>query len=421
MNGAGETFDLTRAGAVALDGADELAPFRGRFVIAEPELLYLDGNSLGRLPGATVPRLRDVVEREWGERLIRTWNEGWYTLSRRLGEKLASLIGAGADEVIVADSTTVNLHKLTLAALAAQPGRSQIITDDLNFPSDMYVFQGTGAELTVVPSPDGVSGPEDGILEAIDEETALVSLSHVTYKSGYLYDLGPITRRAHEAGALVLWDLSHSVGAVPIDLGGHAVDLAVGCTYKYLNGGPGAPAFLYVRRDWQERLRNPIPGWFSQRRQFELGMDYDPSSGIGRFLTGTPPVLSLAAIEPGLDLMREAGLERLRAKSVRQTEYLIALWEAWLAPLGFRLNTPRQPDRRGSHVALGHPEAGRIDQALIEEMGVLPDFRRPDNLRLGVAPLYTRYVDLFEAMARLRRVMVEGVYARYPGELPAVT
>ncbi len=422
MNGSGEAgFALTPEEAAALDVADELAPFRQRFVFADEDLIYLDGNSLGRLPRGAVDLLRDVIERQWGERLIRSWNEGWYDLSRRLGDRLAEIVGARPGEVILADSTTVNLHKLTMAALKARPGRRRLVTDDLNFPSDLYVFQATGAEPVVVPARDGVHGPEAGILEAIDERTALVSLSHVVFKSGYAYDLGAITRRAHEVGALVLWDLSHSVGAMPVGLAEHRVDLAVGCTYKYLNGGPGAPAFLYVRRDWQERLENPIPGWFGHRQPFAFGLEYAAGPGLSRFLTGTPPLLSLAAIEPGVELVLEAGLGRLRAKSMRQTAYLIALWEAWLAPLGFVLNSPRDPAQRGSHVSLGHEDAGRIDQALIERMGVLPDFRRPDSLRFGIAPLYTGYREIYEAMDRVRRVVVEGIFEEFPRELPAVT
>jgi kynureninase len=236
-----------------------------------------------------------------------------------------------------------------------------------------------------------------------------------------VHDLAAITAAAHETGALALWDLSHSVGALPVDLNGAGADLAVGCTYKYLNGGPGAPAFLYVRRDLQEQLLNPIWGWFGQRGQFDMALKYEPAPGLTRFLVGTPPMLSLAAIEPAVDLMLEAGIERLRAKSVAQTEFLIALWAAELKPLGVTLNSPRQAARRGSHVSLGHPEALRIDRALIEEMNVIPDFRYPDNLRLGVAPLYTRFVDIYEGLARLKQVLVERRYEKYPAQRPEVT
>ncbi|MEW5987477.1 MAG: aminotransferase class V-fold PLP-dependent enzyme, partial [Chloroflexota bacterium] len=229
-----------------------------------------------------------------------------------------------------------------------------------------------------------------------------------------------VTTLAHQQGALMLWDLSHAAGAVPIDLKAAGADLAVGCTYKYLNGGPGAPAFLYVRRDLQDQLGNPISGWFSQAGQFDFGLTYRPAKGIGRFLTGTPPLLSLAAVEPGVDLLLEAGMERLRRKSVQQSEYLIALWETYLAPLGFTLNSPRAAGRRGSHVSLGHAEGFRIDQALIHEMNVLPDFRQPDNIRLGIAPIYTTYKEIYTAVMRLRQVVEERLYERYEGERPGV-
>lgn len=410
-----------------LDGQDPLRHFRPRFVVADPELIYLDGNSLGRLPVASQERLRRVIDEEWGGRLIRGWNEGWFELPGRLGDKVAALIGARPGEVILADSTSVNLFKLVVAALRASPGRRKVITDDLNFPSDVYILQGAqhlagpDYELQIVPSADGLNGPVAALTEAIDEQTALVTLSHIVFKSGYTYDLAAVTKLAHRAGALMLWDLSHSVGAMPIDLSGAAADLAVGCTYKYLNGGPGAPAFLYVRRDLQERLLNPISGWMGQADPFQFGLDYRPSSGLRRFLTGTPPILSLAAVEAGLDMTLEAGLERIRAKSVAQTEFLIALWEQELRPLGFRLNSPGDAARRGSHVSLGHDEGWRINRAFIEEMGVLPDFRRPDSIRLGLAPLYTTFGEIAEAVGRLRTVVTERLYEKYSHETPIVT
>ncbi|MCA9938315.1 MAG: kynureninase [Anaerolineales bacterium] len=417
-------FDLTLSEAMALDEQDDLAPFRQAFVIDDPDLIYLDGNSLGRLPRATVGLLQEMVTRQWGQRLIRSWNEGWFTLSRRVGEKIAGILHAHPDEIIIADSTSVNLYKLVVAALHARPGRHTIISDDLNFPSDLYIFQGARGnehQLRILPSPDGIHGPVPALAAALDEDTALLSLSHTAFKSGYTYDMAAITALAHDVGALVLWDLSHSAGAVPVDLRGSGADLAVGCTYKYLNGGPGAPAFLFVRRDWQQTLQQPISGWFGQRNQFALGLAYEASGDITRFLTGTPPLLSLAAIEPGVDLLLDAGINRLRAKSMKQTEYLIAFWQAWLQPLGFTLNSPRDPARRGSHVSLGHAEAARIDRALIEEMNVLPDFRRPDNLRLGIAPLYTSYQDIFTAMTRLRQVVTDRLYEKYAPDMPAVT
>lgn len=410
-----------------LDRQDDLARFRDEFVIDDPDLIYLDGNSLGRLPKRSAARLREVVEEEWGGRLIRGWGEGWYSAPERVGEKIARLVGAGAGEVIVSDSTSVNLFKLVIAALKARPGRHKVVSDDLNFPSDLYILQGAvqlaGPEyrLELVHSEDGLTVSDGALAEAIDEHTALVSLTHTAFKSGHVYDMGAVTETAHHAGALMLWDLCHSVGAMPLSLDDVGVDLAVGCTYKYLNGGPGAPAFIFVRGELQERLLNPVTGWFGQRGQFDFGLEYRPASGIRRFLAGTPAMLSLAAVEPAVDLLLEAGLDRLRAKSVRQTEYLIGLWEAWLEPLGFRLNSPRDPARRGSHVSLGHPEALRIDRALIEEMNVIPDFRYPDNIRLGVAPLYTTFAEIHEGLARIRRVAETRLYEKYPTERPEVT
>jgi len=405
--------------AQALDQQDELASFRDRFIIDDPDLIYLDGNSLGRLPGKTAGQIQQTVETLWGARLIRGWSEGWMALQEQIGGKIARLVGAQADEVAIADSTSVNLYKLALAALTARPDRHKIITDDLNFPSDVYVLQGAAklagrpCQIQVIPSPDGIHAPVDGLRAAIDDDTALVSLSHTAFKSSYTYDMTAITALAHDAGALILWDLSHSAGAVPCPLNAAQVDLAVGCTYKYLNGGPGAPAFLYVRRDLQELLHNPISGWMGQKDMFNFDLTYTPAPGLRRFFTGTPPILSVSAIEAGVDLLLEAGLDRLRAKSVQQTEYFIELWEELLASLGFTLNSPREANLRGSHISLGHPDGWRIDQALIHEMKVLPDFRKPDNIRFGITPLYTSFTDIYTAVERLHTVVVERLYEKY--------
>jgi kynureninase len=418
---------LGRDHARKLDAQDELGRFRARFVITEPDLIYLDGNSLGRLPAATVGRLQDAVQREWGERLIRSWNEGWFESPNRLGGKLAGLVGAAADEVVVADSTSVNLFRLALAALQARPGRRTIVTDNLNFPSDLYILQGVcrlvgpDARVRVVKSPDGIHGPVGELAEAIDSDTALVALSHTVFKSGYTYDMPALTAMAHRVGALSLWDLSHSAGAVVVGLNAAAVDLAVGCTYKYLNGGPGAPAFLYVRRDLQDLLANPLSGWIGRHEPFDFGLEYRPAPGIQHFLTGTPSILSLAAVEPGVEMLLEAGMDRVRERSVRMSEYLIALWESQLAPLGFRLNSPRDPARRGSHVSLGHDEGWRISQSLIRDMNVLPDFRQPDNIRLGIAPLYNTFEEIHEAVQRLQAVVVGRHYERYDAAQGKVT
>ena len=413
--------------ALELDRRDELAHFRDEFVIDEPDLIYLDGNSLGRLPKRTAARMQAVVEYEWGRRLVRGWGDSWFTAPQRVGAKIAQLIGAAADEVLVADSTSVDFFKLVVAALRARPDRTRIVADDLNFPSDLYVLQGAldlmkpDRRLAIAHSTDGLTVSNDALAGAIDQDTALVALTHTAFKSGYVYDMPAITRMAHQAGALMLWDLSHSVGALPLALNACRVDLAVGCTYKYLNGGPGAPAFLYVRRDLQDSLLNPIWGWFGQKGQFDFELDYQPGPGISRFLAGTPNILSMAAVEPAIDLLLEAGIDRLRAKSIKQTEYLIGLWAELLQPLGVRLNSPRDANQRGSHVSLGHPEGLRIDRALIEELKVIPDFRYPDNIRLGIAPIYTSFAEVHAAITRLRRVIVERLYEKYPRERLAVT
>ncbi|GIK72535.1 MAG: kynureninase [Chloroflexota bacterium] len=413
--------------AYALDAADPLARFRARFVNAEPDLIYLDGNSLGRLPHDSAMLAHDLTARQWGERLIRSWNEGWFTLPERVGGKLAQLLGAQTDEVIVADSTSVNLFKLAVAALRHQRGRTRILTDDLNFPSDVYILQGivemldAGHRLEIIRSEDGVHGPVEALLAALDEDVALVVLSHTVFKSGYLYDMAAVTAAIHAAGALVLWDLSHSVGSAPVELNAADADLAIGCTYKYVNGGPGAPAFLYVRRDLQPLLRNPISGWMGQHNPFDFTLEYAAELGLRHFLTGTPAVLSLALIEPGVDLLLEASMNALRAKSIRQSEYLIALWEEMLAPLGYMLKSPRQAEQRGSHISLGHAEGWRINQALIRDLNVLPDFRAPDNIRLGIAPIYTTFTDVYTAAEQMRRAVEERIYARYSDQRAAVT
>ncbi|HET8755982.1 MAG TPA: aminotransferase class V-fold PLP-dependent enzyme [Solirubrobacteraceae bacterium] len=385
---------MTRAEAAARDAADPLAGFRERFVFTGPERIYLDGNSLGRLPVATRERLHALAG-EWGDRLVSGWPD-WIDAPTRVGDLLAdAVLGAGPGEVIVGDSTTVNLYKLCSAALDLAPG--PLVTNRDNFPTDRYVLEGLaaqrGVELRLV----------DDLAGALDD-AAVAVISHVDYRSGEIADM----RHLNARGARVVWDLSHSAGALPIGLRDAGVELAVGCTYKYLNGGPGAPAFLYVAKELQPRLRSPIWGWFGQRDQFAMERDYDPVAGIGRFLAGTPPVLDLAAVEEGVKLTAEAGVDRLREKSLALCELIIELHDAWLAPLGFELGSPRDGARRGSHVSVRHPEAWPICRALIERAAVIPDFRGPDSIRLGVAPLYTRFVDVYDALDRLRGLVERG-------------
>jgi kynureninase len=390
---------LSREAAAAADAADPLAPFRDRFVHDEAGVLYLDGNSLGRLPVATSVRLAALTA-EWGERLVAGWAD-WIDAPVQAGVLIAGVIGAGPGEVVVCDSTTVNLYKL----VAAVAGDGALVTDRGNFPTDRYVLEGIaaqrGLELRLFDGePDAATLP----CGAGD----VVVLSHVGYRTGALADLAALQAAADERGATLIWDLSHSAGAVPVDLHAAGARLAVGCTYKYLNAGPGAPAYLYVARELQPTLRSPIWGWFGQREQFAMERDYDPEPSIRRFLAGTPPILGLAAVEEGARLTAEAGIAALHGKAIALTALIVALHDAWLAPLGFTLGTPRDPAARGSHVALQHPQAWQITRALIERAGVVPDFRGPDAVRLGVAPLYTRHADVWEAMARLRDLVARG-------------
>jgi kynureninase len=418
------TFPLDRGYAEGLDAADPLAGFRGRFVLDDPSLIYLDGNSLGPLPRATQARIAEVTNTEWGAGLVRSWGR-WIDLPLQAGDDVGEhLVGAAPGQVAVCDSTTVNLYKLVCAALDAQPGRNVIVTDDDNFPTDRYVLQGIatqrGCELRMIRTDMDRGLADDVVRGAVDERTALVSLSHVAYRSGALADMGAITRIVHGAGALALWDLCHSVGAVPVELDASAADLAVGCTYKYLNAGPGAPAFLYVRRELQPRLRQPVWGWFGQRGQFEMGPAYDPVPGIGQFLTGTPQIIGTVAVQEGARLLGEAGMGRLRAKGVALTGYLIGLADAWLAEHGIAVASPRSDERRGAHVTLSHPDAWRISQALVQR-NVIGDYRTPDRLRLGPVPIITRFTDIWDALDILRQVMADQPYTDLPATPTTVT
>jgi kynureninase len=410
--------------AVRLDATDRLSGYRSRFTIGDPETIYLDGNSLGRQPAEVTSVVERVVGHEWPERLIRSWNEGWWDLQLRLGELMAPIVGAGQGEVMISDSTSVNLYKLAGAAVRARPGRTRIVTDDLNFPSDVYVLDGIARsydlELVVIES-DGVHGPVDEIAREIDERTALVALSHTAYMTGYTYDMAAVNKFVHHAGALVLWDTSHSVGSVPIDFESAGTDLAVGCAYKYLNGGPGSPAFLYVRRSLQTSLENPITAWWGHAAPFDLSLEFTPTDGIRKFHTGTMPILSLAAIEPGIQLVLDAGIEAIREKSVALTEYFVELWHSQLRDLGFMLATPSDPAFRGSHVSLSHPEAWPITRALIDLGNVIPDFRSPDMIRFGLAPLYTSFVEVHTAVHRLRSLVESGAHKQVDATSRTVT
>ena len=402
---------IERAHAEELDRADPLASFRARFVTGDEPRIYADGNSLGRVPHETAAGIDELV-RDWGERLVSGWAD-WIELPVQVGDLVARLLGARAGEVLACDSTSVNLYKLAHAALDLR--RGAIATDAGNFPTDRYVLDGVAARRGVdlrLFEADPVEGPSAADVEhaCAAGDVALVCLSHVDFRSGAVADMPRLTALAREHGAVVLWDLSHSAGAMPIDLAGSGVELAVGCTYKYLNAGPGAPAFLYVRRELQERLRSPIQGWFGARDQFAMGPGYKPAAGIERFHAGTPPILGLAAVEASVRLVLEAGTEALHRKGEALTELTVALADERLAPLGFRLASPRDPSCRGGHVSLAHDDAWRICRALIERADVVPDFRPPDAVRLAFPALYSRFVDVWDAIDRLATLVEAGTH-----------
>ncbi len=405
---------LTRDEAIALDAADRLAPFRDRFVITDSDRIYLDGNSLGRLPLRTRARLHAVID-EWGDQVVGGWSE-WIDAPARAGDTLAQVLGAHPGEVLVTDSTTVNLYKLAHALLDADGSLRTLVTTVDDFPTDRYVLEGIararGLDLRLIEPRDRLHGLAPDELP----EGVLAVLGHVGYRSGALADMEALDRRA-----TVIWDLSHSAGAVPVELAARGIRYAVGCTYKYLNAGPGAAGYLYVATPEQERLRTPIQGWFGQREQFEMERAYAPADGITRFLAGTPSILVLAAVEESALLTVEAGIDALRAKSVAQTELLVSLHDAWLAPLGFRLGSPRDPARRGSHVSLDHADAWPICRTLRERAAVVPDFRGPESIRMGIAPLYTRFVDVWDALDRLRGVVERGEHQAMGRERARVT
>ena len=410
--------------AVELDKNDKLAPFRTQFEIGEE--IYLDGNSLGRLPKKTIGLITELTQNQWGKRLIRSWNEHWMELPSKVAAKIAQVVGAQPDEIFVGDSTSINFYKLAFAALKTQESKTRIITDSLNFPTDIYVLQGLieqqfkNHSLTIIKSKDEKRITDEEIENALDHNTALLTLSHVVFKSAYVYDMHKINQLAHQKDSLVLWDLSHSAGAVEVNLNESGVDLAVGCTYKYLNGGPGAPAFLYVRKDLQAKLMNPIWGWFSHQKPFNFTLNYEAKADIQRFAAGTPSVLSLAAMEPGLDLTLEAGMKNLRAKSVVQTTYLIELVENLLTPFGFTIASPINSKERGSHVSIQHPEGYRISRAMIEPIDastvIIPDFRPPNNIRLGIAPLYNTFEEIFQTIIRIKTIVETREFERFGEE-----
>lgn len=386
------------------DHADPLAPMRAQFVLPEG-VIYLDGNSLGAMPRAAAERVRRTLDHDWSQQLVRSWNSaGWVDLPVRVGARIGRLIGARDGETLACDSTSINLFKLLSLAVAQRPGRKLILSDTDNFPTDLYMAQGlaallaNGLELRTVGM--------DQLIDAIDERVAVVSLSHVNYRNGALYDMAAVTRRAHEAGALMLWDLAHSAGALPIALADCDVDLAVGCGYKYFNGGPGAPAFLYVSQALQQTAATPLTGWFGHARPFDFVPGYAPADGVARMQVGTPPILSMVALDAALDVWDGVSLQQVRDKSIRQCELFVDLVEQAM-PGVFDLYSPREAAGRGSQVCLRHADAWPIMQALIAD-GVIGDVRAPDILRFGFTPLYLSYCDVYDAAAKLGAIMASG-------------
>jgi kynureninase len=408
---------MTRADFEKLDAQDPLAGLRQQFIL-EDGLIYLDGNSLGVLPRATAPRVAQVVQQEWGQGLIRSWNSaGWISLSQRVGNKIAQLIGARSGEVVAVDSTSINLFKVLAAALgiaqARDPARTVVLSEAGNFPTDLYVAQGLSA---LTQQRCVLKQVESGeILGALSQDTAVLMLTHVNYKTGAMWDMSAITAAAQARGVLVIWDLAHSAGAVEVDLHQANADFAVGCGYKYLNGGPGAPAFVWMHPRHAAHARQPLSGWLGHVSPFAFSPDYSPAHGITQFVCGTPPVISLAALECGVDTVLAAGsvggMRAVRAKSTALTRAFIACITPFCERLGLTLISPRQDDARGSQVCYAHANAYAVMQALIERR-VIGDFRAPDVLRFGFTPLYTRFADVFDAAQGLQEVLATKVYAQ---------
>lgn len=399
----------TREYAERLDAADPLRELRDRFAVGADPVAYFDGNSLGRPPKATLDRLSAVLGEEWPGRLIRGWSDSWMELPTSVGDRLGkAVLGAAPGQTVVADSTSVNLFKVLHAACGLRPDRRELVIDDANFPTDRYLVEAVAAQrgLSVrwlqLKSPGAVTAEQ--LAAAIGPATAAVVLSHVDYRSAAIVDLAAFTRQIHDAGALAVWDLCHSAGAVPIGLDAAEADFAVGCTYKYLNAGPGAPAFLYVADRHLSEVAQPIAGWIGAQDVFAMGPTYVPAAGIRRMLSGTPNVLGLVAADEGARLVGEAGLGRIRAKGLALTDFVTDLVDAWLTPVGVELVSPRDAAVRGSHVTVRHPDAATLTDRLIER-GVIPDLRQPDLIRIGLSPLTTAYVEAWDGLDTLRGII----------------
>ena len=399
----------------ALDAADPLARYKDEFVVADPEVCYLDGNSLGRLPKRTVEVVQRYLTQEWGGELVAGWSH-WIDEAQRVGDLIGSAsLGAASGQVLAVDTTSVNFYQLCDAAIRARPDRDTVVSDTANFPTDRYILEGLcerhGKRLVLIDDEDGEEYVTNEMLARhVDKRTALVTLSLVQYRSGALHDVARLTNTAHDAGALVVWDASHAVGVVDMRFDAHDVDLAVGCTYKYGNAGPGAPAWLYVNRRLQSSLRVPIQGWFAQRDQFAMGQGFERADGMRGFQIASPSIVGMRCIEVSFGMIAEAGLVAIAAKAALGTDMMVRLHDAWLAPLGFEMVTPRDPVRRGGHVTLRHPDAKQIAVAMREMVKVIPDYREPSSIRLAMSPLATSFREVYDGFARVRDLVASGRY-----------
>ncbi|MDB4714744.1 aminotransferase class V-fold PLP-dependent enzyme [Flavobacteriaceae bacterium] len=412
-----------------LDTQDVLKTFRKEFYHNSNEI-YLDGNSLGKLPVKAKDSINNVVENQWGQNLIRSWNDHWLSLSTRIESKLATLLGGSPDELKVGESTSVNLYKLIHALLSSTIVPKNLITDSLNFPTDVYIMEGLAKQFhcnptTIVSYSSDLKADLNLLKKEIKENPGIVCLSLVSYKSSWLYPMRSLNEYAEENNSIIVWDLSHAVGVVDVHFIESKTKIALGCTYKFLNGGPGAPSFIYIKKDLISRLNSPIQGWFGHERPFDFSLPFIPAKGINRFDAGTPQILSMVAMEAGIDLTIQAGVKRIRQKSQAQTQFLVELINLKLHPYGFEIETPSNSNERGSHITLKHKESWRICKALIvgkaAGIKVIPDFRPPDYLRLGVAPIYTSYLDLFLSVERIEQIMQNREYEDISSEMPTVT
>jgi len=405
--------------ARSLDANDPLQSFREQFVIADPDQCYLDGNSLGRLPKATVEAVQHMTLEQWGSELVTGWAH-WIDMAQRVGDSVGNtVLGAASGQVLATDTTSVNLYRLALAAIKDRPGRSTIVVDEANFPTDRYILQGIaadlGMQLVTIPneSPDVAEFERitaDLLAKYIDDDVALICLQVINYRSGARQDVPALTEVARKHGAYLLWDASHAAGALDLQFDTWGVDLAIGCTYKYCNSGPGSPAWMYIRSELQGQVTTPIDGWFGQRDQFAMGPQFERASGMRGFQIASPSIVGLTAVETSMSIIAQAGMEAVEAKAQAGTSFMVELFDDWLAPLGFDLETPRVPEHRGGHLSLTHCEADRISVAMRELANVIPDYRKPNTIRVAVSPLYNSYEELFTGLERTRDLVASGQY-----------